>query len=214
MTNGIDLSLLYHDPRVLAAIPASVQARRVLLGAVPTDPPEWQDNRLAEGRFFLWKDFVPDPAATYVGQLGARLDRKYARLELGWDNLAKRLAAAVGPKWVVAPWPAPPWWSDQTEHTHHGSKWVIDDLCRAAGLPMAYRRTVWAHDFVCEQSVWLDFRKTFRKVLRYFAHKYRSPMGVPFPAVNCDGDRVPAYLYERVTCLYFANRTDLEVVQL
>lgn len=214
---SLSVFILSHDPARLSAVPYLPEwSQRILLGGLRMGNPDFQDNSFGEGRLFL-SDLEP-PEAEYVGQLNARTPTKYPWLKVDWPTLDKRVEAKIGPDVVLAPWPtdkgsAPTQdWSAFSEFVHPGMWKLLEEMSCFTGMGLAPNLTLWANDFVCARAVWLDFRHFYREVVNHFFYKYGARL--PFSDDLIDISRKPAYFYERVASLYFANQSKLKIVQL
>jgi hypothetical protein len=206
------LIFVSHNHEVLRWVPElpGVKTRAVLLGELPLAG-GLQDNRLGEGRGLLF-DWAGYPDTDFVGFLNARLLEKYHYLPMTWDRLLDSLKG-VKANQVLAPWPAQVDWAEFSELMHVGITPLLKELEEFTGMRLRTgRRGLWANDFVCHWSVWLDFLRYWRKTFDHFHGRYGFDL--PFPSYNIDPNRKPAYFYERLACLYFSNRHDLDVVAI
>jgi hypothetical protein len=208
---------LHHSMTVLREIPQLPWLEKVHLPSLITDPDNGPKSPFAEGRFFL-STLEPSEDYDYVGQLNGRSRDKYKWFDFRWETVGPRLCMTLQPDVVVATWPTGLGptrrtdWLDYSDDKHPGIKTLMWEVAARSGMdPLSNRSTIWANDFVCHRDVWLGFRRYWTETVRWLYGKYGPDP--PF-AHHDDPDRKIAYLGERVTCLYFANRYDLRIVSL
>lgn len=212
----------YHEfNAIVAAIPVREWLTPVYLPSLTTNPPNGPGSSLAESRVFL-SDLVPPNTTRFFGQINARAIQKYDWLGFTWDRLQARFDYLFADDVVVAPWPVGTGpnrhtdWVGYSEGVHPGMGALLDEMARFTGLTLTTDQSCfWANDFICHRDVWMSFREFFRKVFWYFYNKYGFDL--PFEVnkeKRLDPVRKPAYLYERIACLYFSNRSDLRLVSL
>lgn len=193
----------YHDPAVLARLPARPWLTPVLLGDLTGLPPAWRDNRLGEGRLFL-SNLEHPPDAPWVGVLNARCPDKYPGFD--WDAVPEAAAAAPAGS-VVVPWPTRNGWSDDwlaySEGVHPG---LAGTLCRWFDLdpddPAFHAPSLWGNDFVCRWAVWRRWRNFW--VRTFFGLFARYGFAPPVAVAPRYAGRELALVMERVTTLFFA----------
>jgi hypothetical protein len=204
--NSVRIYVPSHRQDLLHAIPDDPRLHRVDLGSLHRGT-RYASNLYGEGRLFL-----ADPALLPItGFANARFDDKYTHLRTRLADLPG-LAEALAPDTVLAPWTARGWLA-HTYEAHPTMDALLEELLAFSGLPAHDDRlTLWANDLIAHESVvraWLSF---WRRCFLHFDGRYGAllPMGLE----GMDPARTPAYLYERVTALYFASRDDLKIVQM
>ena len=166
-------------------------------------------NLYGEGRMLLMSSF---DLADVVGFANARWNSKYAHLATRLEHFTN-YADLVTPTTVYAPWTCKSGWLSHTLQVHPTMKNLLDELSEFAGIPLRDDSpTLWANDLVASREViesWLAF---WRKCFMHFDGKYGALL--PMAYYNMDPARGPAYFYERVSALYFASRSDLNIIQI
>lgn len=208
---------LSHKQEILGQVPEMPFAtEKVLLGSLPLG--EFQDNRLGEGRAFLTD--LNTEGADYLGFLNARLIEKYDRWQIhrhrndmSWDRV-RELSSRLEPDKVIAPWNASPDWANYSESQHPNMMPILQRMADHAGMKLhTTRPSIWGNDFICEQSVWFSWRAFWRNTFEAVHGWYGwDPPYSTGP--NMDASRKPAYVYERITTLYFANHPELQIEAL
>lgn len=112
---------------------------------------------------------------------------------------------------VWAAWPAPNWYRHSIV-AHKGIQPYLDELCDFTGLS-AEGTGLYGNQFICSATVFADFQQFFLKCFAHFHGRY-GLNGFNFWVKEADQNRLPAVFYERIACLYFANRKDLEIKQI
>jgi len=209
-TDHLKIFCLYHKQDTLDSVQNRPYLQKINLSKLQVG--SYQDNRLGENRAFL-AQLPIDKHIEYVGYLNARLNKKYAWRGLNYDNLIERLIPKLAPDTVVYAWPADENWAAFTRKMHHGIDHLLKELAKVTELKLITdTKTFWANDFICHRDVWADWLLFWRKTFFHF-HDLHG-FDLPFPTYNVDEKRKPAYFYERVTSIYFANRTDLKMIPL
>ena len=205
--NELKIFILSHKKDVLDRVPNLGYFEKLDLSVLPLG--QYQDNRLGEGRAFL-ADLKIDNAA-YLGFLNGRLPQKYPKLK--WNSAIKSIQSQLKPENVLFAWGAASDWANFSEKVHPGIKKVIQELADFTGLKLTTGRiSLWANDFICHRKVWLEWREFWKKCFFEFHKRYN--WNFSFSNKGLDPNRKPAYFYERITTLYFANRPDLRLCQI
>jgi len=167
-------------------------------------------NRNCDGecRFYIQPQSFCDTLPNYVGSLTWRHNIKYKdviNLE-AMDVLEKSLSE----KTVYASAPSSiyfPNWISYTHAYHRTISAYLEELAGIMGMPLSNNPTCWANNFVCHREVMADLMRVFREVYPKVNSLYRGKIDI-----KCDDpNRSGAYLYERVSMIYFANRPDLDI---
>jgi hypothetical protein len=173
-------------------------------------PPEFQDNRLAESRIYLW-DAVLEQPQQFVGFATGRWDEKWVRLiklerlhdvdgMLTRDGVLAALPTTTS-RWVT-----------DSEACHPGMGKLIEEMAQASGIPINECPTFWANNFICHKDVYRGFLMYWKKLFFHFYRKYG--FSLPFSVGAFDSTRQFAYLAERFTMLYFSGRSDLKILSI
>lgn len=213
----LKIFFLSHDQNILDDVPEMPFAtEKVLLGSLPLG--EFQDNRLGEGRAFLAD--LNTEGADYLGFLNARLLEKYNRWQIhrhrndmSWDRV-KDLPSRLAIHKVIAPWNAPPDWAAYSESQHPNMLPILQRMAAHTNMRLdTAQPSLWGNDFICESHVWLSWRVFWRNTFEMIHGWYGwDPPYLVTP--NMDPNRKPAYIYERITTLYFGNRPELTIEAL
>jgi hypothetical protein len=208
------LFVLSHRQDLLDAVPNQLCFYKVNLSRLRLG--RYQNNLLGEGRALLYD--LDDNDAEYLGFINARWDYKYPNLQTRLTNLDNTVWPQLEATRVLAPWTTGTsyWgndWYNQAIEVHPSMAGLLTELASYTGLSLKTdRSSLWANDFICYRDVWHDWRQFWRRCFSHFHNRYGFLL--PYRSENMDVSRMPAYFYERVTTLYFANRNDLQVVQL
>jgi hypothetical protein len=166
------------------------------------------DNRDGEARFFLQPESSVMNFPEYVGTLTYRHNQKYPgtiNLEV-MDCLERRMAPNV----VYASAPTETNFKDWVAYTNAYHRTIgpfLRELADLMGMSLHSGKSLWANNFVCHRDVMADLMRLFREVYPKAKALFGDSLGI-----KCDDPNRPmAYLLERVTMIYFSNRTDLEI---
>lgn len=220
----LNLFVLYHNQGKLDSIPNLDCAQKVNVATINVP---YRSNMIGEGRAFLAD--LDTKSAQYVGVVNARWDHKYDQFDHKLQTKLADLPAYVercvtdgtmNPRTVHAPWTTDSpmldiknEWYEFTLKIHPTMEKLLRELQRFTGMEMSNkRRTFWANDFICHRLAYFDFIEFWRRCFRHFHSKYGYLL--PMSTYGVDTCRYAAYFYERVSALYWANRTDLEVVPI
>lgn len=201
--NNLHVFVPYHQPEMLSRVPQRPWLTKILLGDLKIDPPEYQDNRLGEGRLFL-SNLEHPPGAEWVGVLNARCPEKYVKFD--WDTVPVAIGDGLDPRAVFAPWPTLNGWSNDwlrySESVHPGMESLLNQLTPGPIQSVRRRPSLWGNDFVCHRTVWDRWLDFWRQC--FFYHHTVYGFDPPFACDPKYNGRKPALLYERVTTLFFA----------
>lgn len=195
---------LGHSEESLGFIPDRPWIRKTDLNQLPTCVEN--KNDMAENRIFLTEETYFENCPEYVGVLTWQYDMKYSWL-LPYSELDEILPE-LSPETAFGAEFSPlhiSEWVDYTISYHKTIREYLDDLAHFAGLPLHNSPSFWANNFICHKSVFFDYIRLFKRVHAKMQEKH----GNKFAYYAEDQRRVPAYLYERLTMLYFSNRFDL-----
>lgn len=160
------------------------------------------ENALSEHRLFLSAK-VENITAAYVGLLTWRWHQKCRHL----ISLQQVSLLPLQPDIVYAAWPEQEWYSHSVVQ-HKGIQPYLDELAEFTGLPLS-GTGLYGNQFICSKEVFEDFLAFFRNCFAHFHQKYG--FDYKFWVRPEDANRTPAVFYERVACIYFANRQDLTI---
>lgn len=202
----LTIHVVYSNQEVLDRIGDRSHIRKVRLDLLPIG--KYQVNELAETRFLL-SDIPLD--SEYIGFSSARWNEKYP------DNvpLEELDQLPLAPDVVWVGFPALACWAAFSEDVHPGMLPYLQELHAVSGLPALTGHSFWSNNFICHRQVFADFLAKWRAMFdaMYARHGCNFKFGNNYarsklyiPALH------PAYFYERLTVLYFANRTDLRMM--
>lgn len=166
-------------------------------------------NHIAENRFFLVEQKKFNGCTDYVGVLSANYDNKYphlvplSRMEQVLPKLKESIVFAASPTETFYEGK----WIDYSYKYHVTFEKYLKDMAQTFNLKLENQPTFWANNFICHKKVFLDFLVFFKAVFKYMHEKYAYTYQMKVD----DNSRIAAYVYERVSMLYFANRSDLEI---
>ncbi len=225
MSRKLKLFVLYHCQQYLNNTPDIEHAQKINLTKLKTPH---RSNMLGEGRAFL--DDLDTEGAEYIGVINARWNHKYThqfayKLKTTFTDIPNHALEAIdigtlSKTSVIAPWTtdAPILnlnnnWYDFTLGIHPTMSRLLSELVSVTKFdPRNGRRSFWANDFICHRLVYLEFVKYWRRIFAHFHGRYGYLL--PMSSWGIDTCRAPAYFYERVSTLYWANRLDLTVVPI
>lgn len=201
----VKIFVLSHDLATLRLVPLSREFETIHLGSLAVG--EYQSNQLGECRAFFQNFSGVD--ADFIGFANARWDQKYFQLHTRLHSLVEQTRRLAAPGWVLAPWPAHSW-IDVTLHHHPTMKPLLDELLITMDITKNnHRLSLWANDFVCHRSVFLDWHRFWQTAFGHFYSKYG--LELPFGKEGTDESRHAAFFFERITTAYFANRLDVRI---
>lgn len=169
-------------------------------------------NDIAENRFYLQDPETFSNCPEYIGTLTHNFNDKYHDL-IGLENL-ESIKNLLKPDTVLAAAPTHDFfknhWLKWTYSYHQTIEPYMKDLSNIMGIPLTNEDTLWANNFVCHKTVFIDFVNNFRKTFQEMHKKH----GYDFKIKVDDPSRTAAYIYERVAMLYFSNRKDLKIKRI
>lgn len=169
-------------------------------------------NHIAENRFFLLEPEQFKNCPEYIGVLSANYEAKYKDLIRfkDFERLNKLLDRFV----VYAASPTESFcngkWLEYSYSYHKTIKPYIEDMAKTFFLRLDNKPTFWANNFICHKDDFIRFIKFFKDVFKYMHGKY----GYDYNITVDDQSRKAAYVYERISMLYFSNREDLLIRRL
>lgn len=173
-------------------------------------PEVLQRNDFSECRFFLSSE-AEQFETEYVGVVSGSWDKKYGKL-CPLNKLYFAVAAALEPDIVWFPDPALNGWIDQSEKDHPGMSVVLREVMKITGINSITVLPFYANTFICHRKVYEEYLVWFREAFQKVYDRYG--LQPPFSVGRFDKNRKFAYLAERMTMLYFANRADLRLVKV
>lgn len=202
LSDKLNIFVLHNDPKFLNQIYDRPYLTKVNLGNLNVG--QFQVNELCENRIYL-SNLIKTPHE-YIGFASARWNWKYKGiLHLEDMNLLRN---QLRPDTVYIAEETPVDWKRHSESSHPGISKFIQELEDLTGLT-AHGRSFWANNFICHRKVFEDFLRFWRKVFYHIHNKYG--LNFDFNIGWGNSDVKPAYLLERITVLYFANRKDLKL---
>lgn len=212
LKNKLKIFGLYHKQPILDALPNVDWLTKINLSELKT---EYQYNNLGECRAFLVDLDLGN--AEYIGFANARWNKKYHHINVKFEQIGQIADKHMRPDLVLAPWPTNAFWLNVgadwaalTLTMHPSMGQLLTELATTTGLSTVPNKiSLWANDFICHRTVFIEWREHWRKCFKHFHGKYG--LKLPFTKFNVDVNRHPAYFYERLTTIFFANRTDLKV---
>lgn len=170
-------------------------------------------NHLAENRFFLLNESYFNNCPDYIGTLTYSFGKKYPHLNL-LQNM-QNLENVLSPQIVYAAAPTntifkDKKWLERTFIHHKTIEKYMQEISNVFFKKSLHDSPSFlANNFICHKNVFFEFIKFFKQVFYYMHKKY----GYNFDITTDDTNRTAAYLYERVTMIYFSNRNDLDIIQ-
>lgn len=205
MTNQkAKIFVLGHSNRCFQTVPDCPHLQKVDLSRLALPIPNTND--LAENRFFLVDEAFLDDCPEYVGVLTWRYDSKYnwllslAELPEMFERLSPDVVYAAAPTDATIKD-----WVDYTISFHKTIRPYLDELSSMTGLTWSDKECFWANNFICHKSLLIEYMRFARAVIARMQAKHGDRMAYYVE----DKSRVPAYLYERLTMLWFSNRHEL-----
>lgn len=171
---------------------------------------EWENNQLAENRIFL-SPLVEDIKSQYVGFITASYPQKYPHIPL--FNDINQLKPQLSPDTILVAETNSEQWAYHSEQSHPGIETYLEEISRITGLSLSARSSFWGNNFICPTSEFNKFLIFWRKQFEYLYNKYKFDFDFHV-AEHDDPSRRAAYLYERLTTLYFANASHLKIVPI
>lgn len=196
--------VLGHSDKCFQTVPDCEYIQKINLNNLQLPIPNTND--LAENRFFLLDEGFFEDCPEYIGTLTWQYDRKYnwllplSEINEFFDDLHPDVVYAAAPTSVMVRD-----WVDYTIDFHKTIRPYMDELSEITGLVWNDRECFWANNFICHKSVFLDFIKFARNAILKINDRHGNNMAYYVE----DKTRVPAYLYERLTMLWFSNKPGL-----
>lgn len=180
------------------------------------------DNRLAESRIFL-RPSAFDHSSAFIGLASASWNRKYGPTEpsrgrkwphcLPLERLDELEIGAPNVVWCAAITDDEQW-SQDLDALFPGCDALVNELIAHFGLRHRERLGPLANNFIAHRSVTLDHARWMKSVIEYLDSRYGRDWPVSGALHPCFADRLPAFMGECASILYFANRPDLELRQI
>jgi hypothetical protein len=211
LSSKIKIFVLGHSDESFKNIPNKPHLQKINLSNLLLPIPNTND--LAENRFFLLDESFFKDCPDYIGVLSSSYESKYQNL-IGLENLVD-IAAKISPKIIYAPSPTAHFnngkWVEWSEH-YHGNNMLLlmKEITSLYNVRLENKPTFWANNFICHKSVFLDFIAYFKIIFEYMHEKYKYNFDIRVD----DKSRIAAYVYERVSMIYFSRRNDLEIIRI
>ena len=214
--NKLKVFVLAGQDFLLAEIPDRPFIEKVDLSVLEGVPWDLHWNCFAESRFYLSNriarsTLLIDEAPEYIGVAAHSWNRKFPFVlpvekldELKLEPNVVWCAAIAGEGWAA-----------ESDHHHPGMSEILTVLAEKAGLKKIAGPAFYCNNFIAHRSVVESFVTWFKK-WAVWVHDEYGPIP-PYLVNQTRGDKPllhPAYLMERLTMLYFANRGDLVVRQI
>lgn len=207
---NLQLFILGHDSLQLSQVPENSFITKINLNNLSL--PITNTNDIAENRFFLLDPDCFAKCPDYIGVLSASYETKYKdliRLK-DFERLNKLLDRFI----VYAASPTESFcngkWLEYSYSYHKTIKPYIEDMAKTFALKLDNKPTFWANNFICHKDDFIRFIKFFKDVFKYMHGKYEYNYNITVD----DPNRKAAYIYERISMLYFSNREDLLIRRL
>jgi hypothetical protein len=206
----IDIFVLGHEKCQIDKIPSKPFLHKINLNQL--ELPIKNTNDLAENRFFLLKKEQFNNCKDYIGVLTSNFDTKYPNLLSleNFDQIREKLKHDT----VYAASPTETFyegkWLKYTYKYHLTIQKYIEDMAKQFHLSLEENPTLWANNFICHKSIFFKFLEFFQKVFSYMHQKYEYSYQMKVD----DPSRTAAYVYERISMLYFSNRKDLKIYKI
>lgn len=209
-SNNLRIYTLGHSEESLKIIPNHHAFKKVNLNDLVL--PIANTNDLAENRFFLLDESYFHDCPEYIGVLTAQYEKKYPAL-IKWNKILD-LQNHLNPEEIFAASPTELFnegkWVEWSFDYHKTIKPYLEDIANFAQIPLSNNPTFWANNFICHKRVFFEFIKFFKKIFNYMHPKY----GFNFAFKVDDTNRTAAYLYERVSMLWFSNKDNLKISKI
>lgn len=157
------------------------------------------DPSLAENRFFLSDIHIQ---SEYIGIASASWNDKYPT-SIKLENLND---LSFEESIVYAPDLSNKFWLLDSEKVHPGMFKILILLSEKFNLDIS-KSTLWANNFICHKKVFKDFLSFWKEAYNFCIEEKLFNYHVGAENMH----RHAAYLGERLTCLYFSSRKDLEI---
>jgi hypothetical protein len=193
----LKIFILGHETNVLSNINNHESFIKVNLNTLPLSFDNTQE--LAENRFFL-SDFHTSYNSEYLGLISQNFQIKYNLSHTKILSVKNHLKSNT----IFVPNFADSDWYLHTKKRHKGIEKYILEISSLYNLPLNNNSVFWSNNFICHSSVYKCFLIYFRSAFNYLSNKYgyNFDYNVEF---NCK-NRKAAFLYERLTMLYFSNK--------
>lgn len=206
----LDTFILGHEQSKLDKIANKPFLRKINLSQLELPIPNTND--IAENRLFLLKKEQFAHCKDFIGVLTSNFDTKYPHL-LKLENL-DQIREKLKHDIVYAASPTETFyegkWLKYTYKYHLTIQKYIEDMAKQFHLSLEEKPTLWANNFICHKSIFFNFLEFFQKVFSYMHQKY----GYTYQMKVDDPSRTAAYVYERISMLFFSNLQNIKIYQI
>lgn len=199
--NKLKIFVLGHDDECLKKVEKLDFVEKINLEKINVDA-----KPIAESRFFL-SDHIYRCNENYIGTLTHRYKEKYninlselKNLQLQKNNI---YACCLTPK---------NWFEHSSDYHTPGINKYLIEISKQFDLPIRKKRAFFSNNFICHKFIFFEFITKFREIFNYITSKYGFELD--FKTDPGQEHRKAAYLYERVSMIYFSNRDDLNIIQI
>lgn len=212
MRSASDLKIfvLGHEELQLSRLAENALLEKVNLSYLKL--PIQNTNDIAENRFFLVDEQTFANCPEYIGVLSVNYNKKYPHL-LPLQNM-ESIISKLQEDVVFAASPTETFcegkWIDYSCKYHLTLKKYLEDMANTFHFKLENKPTLWANNFICHKKVFLEFIAFFKKVFSYMHQKYAYTYQMKVD----DPTRTAAYVYERISMFFFANRSDLQIKRI
>jgi hypothetical protein len=218
---ALTVFVLGHQRRQFAAIGEAPHLRRVYLHDI-----SFRERRLAESRIFLGEHLLRC-RAEHIGLASASWNWKYNGHTvwhgrrwphcLGVEQL-DQLDLSPGVVWAAAPTTCDgatgQRWSIGLDRIFPGIYPLVVHVARHFGLRHLFRHSLLANNFVAHRSTVRALTHFMRSAIGWLDAKYGPAWPIKPDRCGMFADRLPAFMGEALSLLFWANQTDLEIRQI
>jgi len=217
-----------HDPEFLAKLPKRDFLEPILLGELAL-PEKFAGNQLAENRFLL-TNILTENYFAQVGFVSARWNERFPtwpkleRLDQFLELRGEANKLYFAPQTILATGRQVNNWIKAQDAVHPGmSNLLLDVLEKLSSNNLgdpAIRGISMGNNFVVSHEVATELLEFWQRGFNYLFEKYGFDLPFEYRCASCgivshqgvgrwDRSRHAGFLFERLTALYFATRTDL-----
>lgn len=231
-TSELLIYVVSHDVALLNDLPKRDFLVPTLLGELGL-PQELAGNQLAENRFLL-TNLLTDNEASQVGFISARWNERFPT----WPHIQELDALALSesddarsyfaPQTILATGPQVKNWIKAQDAVHPGTSSLLFELLDVLGADNLSDRSVrgisMGNNFIVTRDVALELLSFWQAGFNHLYKKYGFDLPFDYRCASCglvshqgvgrwDRSRHAGFLFERVTALFFATRTDLVALE-
>jgi hypothetical protein len=204
-----------HERKKLRSIAAASHVRKVYL------PDLKQDMRLAENQIYR-SDLLLRCESEYIGLASASWNTKYDG-QTEWHGRHWPHCVPIDDLYLLDFTPNVVWsaartddvaWSEGLDCIFNGIHPLVNEIVEHFGLRHHHRIGPLANNYIAHRSVVQALTRFMRAAMEYLDQKYSRQWPLQPERSGLFTDRLPAFMGEALSILFFVQQTDLEIRQI